>query len=257
MKKLGIGPKTYRSVEFLLGLRNRDVAKELEPFGFTKDKLDEGWGLLADATGARLAGIADAAPSQPGLLQRIDEFENTWFPVARNVLARHYPDVGRQLFVNLVQTQGQEVVITVLTFLSRLEDMARGEEPFGADGPAARQLLAERGLTEAREAEAHALMAEARDLKRTPADPPRTTEEQAAAESALWAWYLEWSAIARVAIKSRATLRKLGFFKRRTSGPDEEPIEVADLGEPSAPEADTAELDGQPEAPQLAETVTE
>ena len=28
---------------------------------------------LADATGARLAGIADAAPSQPGLLQRIDD----------------------------------------------------------------------------------------------------------------------------------------------------------------------------------------
>jgi hypothetical protein len=55
------------------------------------------------------------------------------------------------------------------------------------------------------------------------------------------------SAIARVAIKSRATLRKLGFFKRRTSGSEDEPIEVADLGEPSAPEPDTAELDGQPE----------
>ncbi|NLE87202.1 MAG: hypothetical protein GX607_12470 [Myxococcales bacterium] len=57
--------------------------------------------------------------------------------------------------------------------------------------------------------------------------------------------------------KSRATLRKLGFFKRRTSGPDEEPIEVADLGEPSATEPDTDELDGQPEARQLAEPVTE
>ena len=39
--------------------------------------------------------------------------------------------------MNLVQSQGREVVITVLTFVSRLEDMARGEEPFGADGPAA------------------------------------------------------------------------------------------------------------------------
>jgi len=254
MRKLSIGPKTHRAVEFLLGLRNPDVARELEPFGFTRVELEEGWGLLVDAIGTRLAGIAEAPPSQPGLLERLDEFENMWFPVARNVLARHYPEIGRQLFVNLVQSQGREVVITVLTFVSRLEEMAQGEEPFGAEGPAARQLLAERGLTDEREEEARALLQEIRELKSAPADPPRTAEEQAAAEEALWAWYLEWSAIARVGIKSRATLRKLGFFKRRSSsGTDEEPIEVAEL---ETPEAAAAGLEGRAPVPQLAETTS-
>jgi hypothetical protein len=43
-----------------------------------------------------------------------------------------------------------------------------------------------------------------------PVEPVSAEEQEAeleAAESALWAWYLEWSKIARIAIKQRPLLR--------------------------------------------------
>ena len=49
------------------------------------------------------------------------------------------------------------------------------------------------------------------------------------AESTLWGWYLEWSQVARTAIKQRALLRQLGFLTSR-GGAAEEEDEV-----PSAP----------------------
>ncbi len=50
-------------------------------------------------------------------------------------------------------------------------------------------------------------------------------EEQQAeldqAEAAMWGWYLEWSKIARIAIKQRVLLKELGFLSTRSGGDDE------------------------------------
>jgi len=47
------------------------------------------------------------------------------------------------------------------------------------------------------------------------------------AERELWAWYLEWSTIARNAIKQRSLLKKLGFLQDngRGAGDDDEHAE--------------------------------
>ena len=45
----------------------------------------------------------------------------------------------------------------------------------------------------------------------------------------MWAWYLEWSKIARVAIKNRALLRQLGFLSARR-GEEEEETETPGTG---------------------------
>ena len=37
----------------------------------------------------------------------------------------------------------------------------------------------------------------------------------------MWAWYLEWSQIARVAIKQRSLLKELGFLTTRRGGEDD------------------------------------
>jgi hypothetical protein len=47
-------------------------------------------------------------------------------------------------------------------------------------------------------------------------------EEEAAAIGALWSWYLEWSGIARVAIKDRRVLRMLGFLRTRAAASEED-----------------------------------
>jgi hypothetical protein len=36
-------------------------------------------------------------------------------------------------------------------------------------------------------------------------------EQLAKSETALWAWYLEWSQIARIAVTQRALLKQMGF----------------------------------------------
>ena len=61
-----------------------------------------------------------------------------------------------------------------------------------------------------------------------------------AAEQELWTWYLEWSAIARVAISDRRLLRSLGFlrYKSQASGAEDEdesddPEDPEDVVEPA------------------------
>src|SRR5690606_18566074 len=119
--------------------------------------------------------------------------------------------IAKQLFEQLSQTHGAGVAISVQVFLDRLESMARRKKPFGAAGPAARRLLAERGLTAERAAEARALLSKLREIEAARPTTRVSVGREARAAEAMWAWYLEWSAIARVAIKNRTLLRALGF----------------------------------------------
>jgi hypothetical protein len=45
-----------------------------------------------------------------------------------------------------------------------------------------------------------------------------TKAEHAKAVAHLWVWYLEWSAIARVAVKDRRLLRSMGFLNGSGGG---------------------------------------
>jgi len=118
------------------------------------------------------------------------------------------------MFRNLSQYTGVEVIISVSTFLKRLEQMEKGEGEFGKTGPQARALLAQRGLTAQMVAEATARIGALAHFTPEPISEGPSAAEQKAAEDHLWAWYLEWSAIARVAIKDGRLLRGLGFGQR-------------------------------------------
>jgi hypothetical protein len=157
-------------------------------------------------------------------------------------LQRHYPRVADQLFLNLSQTEGAEVVVSVGTFIERMAQMAEGAEPYGPEGPEARALLARRGLTAERVAEAEAQLDQLGTI-REQLQPQPTAEEQEQAGRELWAWYLEWSSIARAAIRDRRLLRTLGFLQsRRSSASDVEDgddalVDEDDSDEPDAPVA--------------------
>ena len=105
--------------------------------------------------------------------------------------------------------------------------MAKGESAYGPEGVKAAELLANRGMTPAVIAEARNFLALLGKVAE-PAVPLSVGEQKAelaGAEDAVWAWYLEWSQVARVAIKQRALLRQMGFLGERAEAAEEpEPI---------------------------------
>lgn len=235
MAKTTIGQKAYRTATLLVGLRTASVARYLKPFGLTDADVNEGWQLFLAATGQRMQG-STVTSRMPSLVRELDSFEDHWFPVAKIVLARHYPAVMEQLFLNLVRANGRPVTWTVQFFLQRLAAMEQGQEPFGADGPAAREILRVRGLTDEVVAGAQALAEQLHGLdSEAPPDNLDATARKEA-EDAMWRWYLEWSGLVRKVITDGNLLRMLGFKKRRpgvrgTEGDELEGMDEDDLTE--------------------------
>ncbi|HEX2878462.1 MAG TPA: hypothetical protein VHO25_02885 [Polyangiaceae bacterium] len=242
-----IGQKAHRVLRFLIGLRNPRIAGALAGYGFTAKHLQEGFARLEALVGTRLDALE--AAKDPGVLRALDEFENTWFPVARVTLEAHYPEVAAVLFRNLTQQSGPAVMVSVNTFLKRIAQMESGEGGFGKAGVAARAVLCERGLTPDKVEQVQKLVDQLATLAvETPPQGPSIAEQQEA-EERLWAWYLEWSGIARVAIKDGRHLRALGFVNQR-KGADVIVTQITET--PAAP----AVLPATPEVPQLPSAAT-
>jgi hypothetical protein len=232
---LSIGDKAARVLRLLLGLRNQRIASAMALYGLREEDIDEGWRLLQGLRSAKM-DLVPLGPNDAKVIDEIDAWENRWFPIADATLSRRFPAVQARLFLNLSQTEGPEVVISVGTFLERWDQMGKADGPYGPEGPKAVDLLATRGLTPGVIEQARALLGSLR--KATPASPPPSAEEQRAeasrAEDALWAWYLEWSRIARTAIKQRVLLHQLGFLADRGSSADE-PVVPAPSSGPTPP----------------------
>lgn len=237
MPNLSIGEKARRVLDFLLGARHWKVQRALGGHGWSEGDLVEGWTRLQRLTTDRLdyqSSLVD-----PRLLGALDRWENRWFPVIEVVLRTHHPKAHEVVFRNLRQTDGAEVVVSVSTLLGRLDAIARPEAEggLGEEGVAARAMLEKRGVTAAVLTEARDMLAQIGSLAEPPTQPePESTEAAKAAEDSLWSWYLEWSAIARVAISDRRLLRSLGFL-RRVRRPDgtEEDVVVTDDVDTDAP----------------------
>ena len=213
MAKLSIGQKAERVLKLLLGMRNVRVAEALRQYGFKDSDLADGWRLLQALTEGRMQQRA-ATKQDPALLAKLDEWENRWFPVAGATLRGRFPAVHDWLFLNLSQTEGPAVVISVGTFLSRLNAMAT-EPSLGSKGAEARQLLETRGLSAPTLQAAQSLLTALGTTEVAEPAKPLDLAAQDAAESAMWTWYLEWGEIARVALTDRKLLRELGFLKTK------------------------------------------
>lgn len=222
---LTLGEKTFRTIRFLFGLRSPRIATALSGYGFKNEDMVEGWNLIYALGKGKLA-ILPAGPRDMEVLLKLDAWENQWFPIAEAALDRRFPAVSARFFLNLVQTEGPEVAISVRTFVDRFDELGTSEK-FGAEGKKAQELLGQRGVTTAIIDEAKALLAKLTQVAEPiePVSEAEQEEELAAAEAAMWAWYLEWSKIARIAIKQRPLLRQLGFLSiKRGAEEDEEEV---------------------------------
>jgi len=215
MAQLTLGDKAMRVLKMLMGMRNSHVAAAMAAHGFTDAELHEGWTLLRGVSRERLDAVT--ASGDPSLIDRLDAWENRWFPIAGATLERRFPAVHAQVFNKLSQTSGVAVAISVGTFVARYDEMASGAGSYGEEGIAAKEVLANRGLTTAVIDDARAMLASVASID--PRSEVTTLEADAAelakAEERLWGWYLEWSQIARVAVTQRPLLKEMGFRAMR------------------------------------------
>lgn len=228
MARLTIGQKAERVVKFLVALRSARIAAALAEHGFTQADLDEGWDLLRKITRTRLdSPPEDAPPVDPDALRALDAWENKWFAIAAATLKRRAPKAHDWVFRNLSQTEGVAVLVSVGTFVERwhLLDKAEKEGGLGAAGKEAKKILEQRGLGKDTIAEANALLKKLGKVEGPLPDLDTIAAEGASfdeAEAALWAWYLEWSKIARTTITQRSLLRQLGFLRTTAGGKEED-----------------------------------
>lgn len=213
MAKLRVGQKAHRVLDFLVGVGHRDARRALEGLGFTDADLEEGWKRLRALSYVSALGPSETAADP---LIELAAWESRWFPICEVVLRLNFPAVHAVVFHKLRRTEGPEVVMGVTTLLDRLEAIARPEEDggLGEEGRRARALLEKRNLTGEVLAQGRRLLARIGQEPDAPSEDEldaQDREARTAAEQHLWSWYLEWSALARLAISDRRLLRSLGF----------------------------------------------
>ncbi len=208
MAKLTLGQKAERVLRMLMGLGNARVATAMNTYGMVNADIEEGWTLLRAVTTVRGSRMPEVSAS-PTVVANVDAWENRWYPVISATLERRHPEVHARLFNNLSQTEGPPVLLGVQLLIDRLAELDKATDK---DSKAARAVLKERGVTKAVLDEAKAYLTEAT----IPAEPTVAPAEEVnaaieEAETALWGWYLEWSQIARVAVKDGRLLALMGF----------------------------------------------
>jgi hypothetical protein len=229
MARLTVGQKAQRVLVFLMGLANPANLRALQQYGFDQTALDEGWALLRRSASSRL-GVPRVTAAKRDHVERLDAWENHWFPISAAVLQRNHPAAYAVVFHNLSQTEGNEVVLSVGTFLERLSELAASGDT------AVMTTLSKHGLTEE-------VLGEARGLLDQMMQPPAEEAPPAGAahvfdreaEDAMWSYYLQWSAIARRAITDRRLLRQLGFLRSTGGSATEGELPAGDA--PDAPDS--------------------
>lgn len=249
---LTLSNKLNRVLKLLSGLRDKRVLGLLRSRGFTQKDLEEGWKLFRAAIDVQVERVPAREPVDPSLLDYLDQWENRWYPTIQASLERHYPDLCEKVFANLPRTSGLELLATVPVLLRRVKDLETGV--LGESGKQARELLLRRGFTPLVITAATQLLEQAGTV--APEATPHETmnsEDSAAAEDAVWAWYREWSQILRVEITDGRLLRELGLARtiQRTvvqevdddlgaETPEEAPQSAAPKVEQAAPAASAA-----------------
>ncbi|WP_437276156.1 hypothetical protein WME90_33600 [Sorangium sp. So ce375] len=238
-----------RSLKLLVNIQTVPFNARARREGYTADEHREGWRLLRLASGeakpldhlfAEVAsGGALEGAERLRLLQDVDAFENTWFPRTRVIIRRAVPRARREAFEaaffrNLEQQPlGPAVIVSVGTFLSRLDGLARsGEE----DAKKVRQTLVKRGLTDEKLKEVRGMLGKLEvgggplpQRKVSAAELASAQQAQREALDDLRDWFNDWATTFRQVFGVKAQL-KLGLTsaKRTSTGKTEAVAEEED-----------------------------
>ncbi|MBU1412269.1 hypothetical protein KKC22_12220 [Myxococcota bacterium] len=222
MAKYSNHDKISKMMTMLRGLQHPAIQQGLARHGFDQEDFDEGWHLMDAAMGRSFAFVKPALPKNllNEVIPEIDRWENTHFDVADAALKRRYPTVHAELFQNLTKMSGNEVLLSVTTFVNRYEALSART---GDTDKAAVALLHKRGITPDSVAGVKALLEKARNIRSSdlPAPDPEKVRQMDKAVEEMWAWYQDWAQIARVALPNKRLRIHLGISTANTSKPEE------------------------------------
>lgn len=214
---MSLGESASQLLKLLLAMRKPKINAAMALYGLTPQDVQEGWRLFQRLSSEKLDKVLALDDGQAEALRKLDAWENLWFPIVGAVLERHAPEVHAQVFLNLGQASGAEVILTVGTLLRRLEEQRATEA-----GAQALAKLATRGFHAQTIQQAQALLDDLQGvgLEGPPppavdedddSDPLTEGEDDEALAQQIRAYHKEWATIARKAIKDRRILRGMGL----------------------------------------------
>jgi hypothetical protein len=204
---------------------NRAIRAAFARRGYTQLVHEQGWQLTLRASGyRRMTPVVFDSPEATSAIATIDSWDEPTFRVARAALAGEFPDQGQLVFQDLQAQTGVAAVVSVTTFLDRLDVLENDKDRKATRkiDHAALAKLALRGITPAERARMRELLtvalgpsAEVPDEDPSAVDPAAESAELRAAKVELYRWYVEWREVAKADIKRRDHLIQLGVAQRK------------------------------------------
>lgn len=228
-----------RALSFLMGVGMvPSVRALLDTRGYDVAEHKRGWALLEAAANRNVRASATDEDVAAAVAE-LDNWDEGGIRLIRAAFTRH-PEARAAVLAGIAPVAGQAAVVNVATILDRLAELQKTDA-----GVAALATLAKRGLDEAERKRLAALVKTAKSghMGTPVAD---VESDDAAYEQALLAlreWFEEWSEIARLTIKRRDHLIRLGLAERRSPAGD------ADVVDPSPFIQDPPKPDAEPSKP--------
>lgn len=230
-----------RALTFLRAVGTHPVIfAALAARGYSKKEHADGWKLVLRASGFDNAASPVEAFNDEAqdAIKVLDAWDEDGLRLVSATWRTRFPAQHAFVLNGLKASTGMKAVSGVSLLLDRLDALESGEdrEATRKTDHAALAKLAERGLTAAERARLRGLVKTAMSVGTV---DPQAPEDEAAREAeyvealkALRVWYSEWADVARVSIKRRDRLIRLGLAKRKRRKDDDED---EDDGAPATP----------------------
>jgi hypothetical protein len=176
--------------------------------GYGPEEHARGWALVQRLVGMPAEGAVDRSEAARAAAE-LDDMDGDLIELIRSALTRH-PDACDRILAGLEPATGADAVANAALIVERLDAESKTEE-----GRAALARLAKSKLGAKERADLAAMVAKtkvgAEDAKPSFRDSPEYLELL----FELRDWYVEWSGIARLTIKRRDYLIRLGLATKR------------------------------------------
>ena len=211
-----------RVVKFLRGVGTVPAIRAaLAAAGYTDEDHEEGWTRLHAASGYSATNdFATATDTRVhAAIATLDAWDEDGFRIVRAALSRLHPKQAAAVLDGIGPHVGAEAVVGVSALLDRIDALAKSKDK--ADH-AAVATLETRGITKEKREELRALVnvaekgaAPAKVDPNAQKNAKAEAEKHVAALASLYAWFSDWSEMARATIKRRDRLIRLGLATRK------------------------------------------